>query len=113
SKEWKIRTGFAASESTPVCVQPVTVLSNQKEVSLKLNGKLLGTAAVHQGTAQFSVPFANGLNRLTVAAVVDGIEVTDQADIHFRLLSQHLKSKAIPFTKMNISLGDKRFFYDE
>lgn len=113
SKEWKIRTGFAASESTPVCVQPVTVFSNQKEVSLKLNGKLLGTAAVHQGTAQFSVPFANGLNRLTVAAVVDGIEVTDQADIHFRLLSQHLKSKAIPFTKMNISLGDKRFFYDE
>jgi Beta-galactosidase/beta-glucuronidase len=113
SKEWNIRTGFAASENTLVCEQPVTVFSNQKEVSLKLNGKLLGSSPTRQGIAQFSVPFINGLNRITASTIVDGIEVTDQVNIHFRLLSQNLKSNVLPFNEMNISLGDKRFFYDE
>jgi beta-galactosidase len=113
SKEWNIRTGFAASENTLVCEQPVTVFSNQKEVSLKLNGKLLGSSPTRQGIAQFSVPFINGLNRITAFTIVDGIEVIDQVNIHFRLLSQNLKSNVLPFNEMNISLGDKRFFYDE
>ncbi|HEY9342901.1 MAG TPA: malectin domain-containing carbohydrate-binding protein, partial [Hanamia sp.] len=113
SREWNIRTGFAASENTLVCEQPVTVFSNQKEVSLKLNGKLLGSSPTRQGIAQFSVPFINGLNRITASTIVDGIEVTDQVNIQFRLLSQNLKSNVLPFNEMNISLGDKRFFYDE
>jgi beta-galactosidase len=39
--------------------------------------------------------------------------VTDQLDIHFNLLLQNLRSEKLPFTEMNISLGDYRFFYDE
>ena len=113
SKEWSNRTGFAASESNLTCTQPLVVFSNLEKVSLTLNGKLIGTAATSQGMAQFSVPFVNNLNRLVVSASANGSEVTDQAEINFRLLSQDLRSSALPFDEMNISLGDKRFFSDE
>ncbi|MEJ5962638.1 glycoside hydrolase family 2 TIM barrel-domain containing protein [Pedobacter immunditicola] len=113
SKEWIVRTGFAATEKNAICTQPVIVFSNQKTVSLKQNGKLIGSAATAQGIASFEVPFVNGLNRLTVAAMADGIEINDQVDINFHMLSQNLKSKELPFNELNISLGDKRFFYDE
>jgi beta-galactosidase len=39
--------------------------------------------------------------------------ITDQIEINFKMLSQNLKSKIIPFKELNISLGDSRFFYDE
>jgi beta-galactosidase len=113
SKEWNVRTGFAAIENDPVCNQPVLVFSNQKKVTLKLNGKEVGTVETAQGVARFNVPFVNGLNRLLATATSNGTEVTDQADINFLMLSQNLKSQLLPFNEMNISLGDKRFFYDE
>src|SRR3954467_14015611 len=37
SREWKVRTGFSTSENSLICTQPVTVFSNQKRVTLKLN----------------------------------------------------------------------------
>ena len=113
SKEWKVRTGFAASETALVCTQPVTVFSNQKKITLKLNGKEVGTSESVQGIARFDVPFVDGLNRLVAIATSDGIEITDQADINFNMLSQNLRSTNLPFKEMNISLGDRRFFYDE
>ncbi|MEO7767721.1 MAG: glycoside hydrolase family 2 TIM barrel-domain containing protein, partial [Ferruginibacter sp.] len=113
SKEWNIRTGFAVSENNLICTQPVTVFSNQKRVTLQLNGKQIGTVEAAQGIARFDVPFVNGLNRILATATTNGNEISDQADVNFSLLSQDLKSKRIPFKEMNISLGDKRFFYDE
>jgi beta-galactosidase len=112
SKEWNVRTGFAASESDPVCNQPVLVFSNQKKVTLKLNGKEIGTAETAQGVARFNVPFVNGINSLLATATENGTGITDQADIVFSMLSQDLRSHKLPFKEMNISLGDKRFFYD-
>ncbi|MEI6950529.1 glycoside hydrolase family 2 TIM barrel-domain containing protein [Paraflavisolibacter sp. H34] len=113
SKEWNVRTGFAASESALVCNQPLVVFSNQKKVSLKVNGKEAGTAETEQGVARFTVPFVTGLNRIVATASENGGEVTDQADIQFHLLSQNLRNSNLPFSEMNISLGDKRFFFDE
>ncbi|MEO6733642.1 MAG: glycoside hydrolase family 2 TIM barrel-domain containing protein [Ferruginibacter sp.] len=111
SKEWTVRTGFSASESNLVCVQPLTVFSNQKVVTLQVNGKDVGTTETVQGLATFNVPFVNGLNHLVAKA--PGNAVTDQADIDFKMLSQNLRNPKLPFTEMNISLGDNRFFYDE
>jgi beta-galactosidase len=113
SKEWSKRTGFATSETAFVCTQPVTVFGNQKRITLKLNGKEVGISETVQGVASFNVPFVNGQNHLVATASVDGIEVSDQADINFTMLLQNLRSQQLPFQEMNISLGDKRFFYDE
>ncbi|MES2332530.1 MAG: glycoside hydrolase family 2 TIM barrel-domain containing protein [Bacteroidota bacterium] len=113
SKEWNIRTGFAASETDLTCRQPVTVFSNQKTVSLQLNGKPVGTAETSQGMASFEVPFVNGTNDLTVTATAGGVTISDRAAIRFKLLSQNLKNRSLPFDEMNISLGDKRFCFDE
>lgn len=113
SKEWNSRTGFANSETQLFCTQPVTIFSNQKKISLQLNGKKIGTSETVEGIASFEVPFVNGLNDITVSANINGTEITDQADIRFTLLSQNLRSPYLPFSEMNISLGDKRFFFDE
>jgi beta-galactosidase len=113
SKEWNNRTGFAASETALVCNQPVSVFSNQKSVSLKVNGKAIGSAETVQGIAKFDVPFVNGVNRILATATGNGLEITDQGDINFTLLAQNLKSGQLPFKAMNISLGDSRFIYDE
>lgn len=113
SKEWNVRTGFAKSENDLVCTQPVMVFSNQKRLTLKLNGKEVGTSETDLGVARFDVPFVDGLNHLSVAANTNGMETVDQIDIHFKMLSQNLRNQSLPFTEMNISLGDNRFFYDE
>ena len=113
SKDWNVRTGFATSENELICQQPVAVFSNGKAVTLILNGKDVGTSETVQGIAKFNVPFVNGINRVVAKTTVNGNAVTDQADIRFNLLSQNLRSQKLPFTEMNISLGDYRFFYDE
>lgn len=113
SKEWNARAGFANSSTTPSCTQPVTVFSNQNKVTLQLNGKEIGTAATVDGMASFDVPFVDGQNALTATASNGGVTITDHAEIRFTMLSQDLRNSSIPFTEMNISLGDKRFCFDE
>ncbi len=113
SKEWNKRTGFAVAENMANCTQPITVFSNQKKVTLKLNSKEIGSMETVNGMAVFNVPFVNGVNQLNVTSKENGIEITDHAEINFKLLSQNLQSQKIPFDEMNISLGDKRFFFDE
>ncbi len=110
SKEWTLRTGFADTNAT--CTQPVTVFSNQPSVTLKLNGKAIGTAKTAWGMAIFNVPYVNGRNSLDAFTSVDGIEWVDHVEIVFKMLNQNLKSKTIPFDELNISLGDKRMFFD-
>jgi beta-galactosidase len=112
SKEWNTRSGFAAAENNLTCTQPITVFSNQKKVSLQLNGQPIGTLETVKGVVIFDVPFTNGLNYITVSASENGVSITDQVNIQFNMLSQNLRSKALPFNEMNISLGDKRFIFD-
>lgn len=113
SKDWTNRTGFASSENAPICIQPLTVFSNQKRIALKHNGKQIGISETVNGIASFNVPFVNGINYLAVSGVENEVYVADEVEINFVLLSQNLKSASIPFEEMNVSLGDKRFFYNE
>jgi len=112
SREWTFRSGFADSESNLTNTQPVQVFSNQESVELRLNGKSVGVAQTEQGIARFKVPFVNGLNRLQAVSINEGLEITDQTDVYFKLISPDLKSEIMPFEEMNVSLGDKRFFFD-
>jgi beta-galactosidase len=113
SKEWNKRTGFAISDTAQICIQPITIFTNQNKVTLKLNGKNIGTKETNQGIVNFEVPFINGWNEISVSSNENGIEISDNVNIQFNMLTQNLQNKEIPFTSMNISMGDKRFFFDD
>lgn len=112
SKEWDKRTGFALSASNLTCTQPMAFFTNQKKVSVSLNGKEIGTATSMQGIANLDIPFVNGLNEIIASSNENGVQVLDHVSIQFQLLSQNLKNTNLPFQNMNISLGDKRYFFD-
>ncbi len=113
SKRWNLRSGLADASERLQCTQPVEVYTNQPAVTLRLNGKDLGTVNTTEGTATFNVPFTDGENQLQAFTTADGKTYTDEARIHFKLVPQDLKSKTIPFTELNVSLGDKRYIVDE
>ncbi|OUJ70558.1 glycoside hydrolase family 2 TIM barrel-domain containing protein [Hymenobacter crusticola] len=110
SRGWTLRSGPAASADSLFCAQPVEVYTNQPIVRLQLNGKDLGSQPATFGVARFRVPFVNGLNQLS--AQVEGQPIDDQVDIQFKLLPQKLASAQLPFTELNVSLGDPRYFTD-
>lgn len=111
SQAWTLRSGTAAGPDSLFCAQPVEVYTNQPAVRLLLNGQELGTHNAEHGVARFRVPFGNGINQLT--AQVPSQPLSDQADIEFLLLPQKLTDTRLPFTEINVSLGDQRYFTDE
>ncbi|WP_240935537.1 glycoside hydrolase family 2 TIM barrel-domain containing protein [Hymenobacter sp. HDW8] len=111
SRGWTLRAGTAATSDSLYCRQPVEVYTNQPAVQLLLNGRDLGTQPTEFGVARFQVPFSNGVNQLR--AQIAGQVVSDQIDINFQLLSPNLASAQLPFTELNVSLGDKRTFTDD
>lgn len=113
AKEWNRRTAMVDSGKGLVCTQRVVVFANQPTVTLMLNGRTIGSAKISQGMAQFNVPFTSGLNRLVAISTARGTLISDQADIIFTLIGQKLKNTHLPFSELNISLGDSRMFFDE
>ncbi|MCC3160050.1 DUF4982 domain-containing protein [Hymenobacter sp. 15J16-1T3B] len=111
ARGWRRRAGVAAGPDSLVCRQAVDVFTNQPAVELRLNGRTLGTKPAAEGVARFQVPFGPGTNQLV--ATVPGQTVTDQADIEFQLVPAQLTAAAVPFTELNVSLGDERQFSDE
>ncbi|MDB5270710.1 MAG: hypothetical protein JWP58_3750 [Hymenobacter sp.] len=109
SRAWTLRSGTAASPDSLYCAQPVEVYTNQSAAELQLNGQSLGTHPAEFGIVRFRVPFANGLNQLTARA---GTAPADHTDIQFQLLSPNLSSDKLPFSELNVSLGDQRYFTD-
>jgi beta-galactosidase len=112
SQRWKLRAGIAEAKDKLYCTQPVEIYTNQKSITLKLNGKVLGTSNAEFGTALFNVPFVNGINKLEALAQGNN-EVNDNIEIDYQLVPYNLKSTALPFTEINVSLGDKRIFVDD
>ncbi|WP_226163378.1 glycoside hydrolase family 2 TIM barrel-domain containing protein [Hymenobacter terricola] len=110
SRAWTLRAGLAAGPDSLFCRQPVDVYTNQPAVRLLLNGRDLGTRPAEFGVAHFRVPFGNGANQLRAQAANQPIE--DLADIEFQLIPTNLASAQLPFTELNVSLGDERFFAD-
>lgn len=110
SRSWKLRSGIAEGEDKLFCRQQVEVYTNQQsEVTLIHNGKVLGIVSPKDGVAAFDVPFSDGLNQLE--ASVNSIK--DVTEINFLLQPSVLKSNALPFSEINVSLGDNRYFVDE
>jgi beta-galactosidase len=107
SHNWTVRGGIGDKDN--ICAQPVEVYGNLPEVSLWLNGKLIGRQPVHDNVALFQVPFKNGINTLKVSA--DGNE--DMTQVDFKMVPADLHSMTLPFDEINVSLGDKRFFIDD
>lgn len=110
SHNWTLRGGIGDKDGT--CTQPVEVYSNLPEVSLWLNGKLIGKQQVKDKVALFSVPFRNGVNVLK-AATADNIADEDEVSINFKMVPENLQTGVLPFTEINVSLGDKRFYIDD
>lgn len=107
--QWALRSGTADANLT--CTQPVTIFSNQPTVQLWLNGQSLGTVNVQHHMAMFKVPFKNGENRLKAATA--GTTLEDAITVNFKMLPAQLNDTQIPFTELNVSLGDRRFFVDD
>ncbi|WP_022824935.1 glycoside hydrolase family 2 TIM barrel-domain containing protein [Hymenobacter norwichensis] len=110
SRAWTLRAGPAAHPDSLFCRQPMEVYTNQPAVQLSLNGKSLGTQPAVFGVARFQVPFGNGVNQLRAQATK--VTVEDAVDIEFQLLPTNLRSAQLPFTELNVSLGDERTFTD-
>ncbi len=111
SRNWMLRGGIADNKGA--CIQQVEVYSNLPEVSLWLNGKLLGSQQVIDKVAVFNVPFKDGLNGLKATAVKDSVNYDDFADINFRMQPLLLNDTIIPFKELNVSLGDTRYYTDD
>lgn len=109
---WSLRSALADAPDREQCTQPVEVYSNLPAVSLRVNGKDLGTVATVEGTATFQVPFTDGENHLQATATADGNTYADNVLIRFKVIPHDLRSKTIPFTELNVSLGDKRYIVD-
>lgn len=108
---WTLRGGIGDKDN--VCMQPIEVYSNLPEVSLWLDGKLIGKQPVHDKVASFNVPFKNGTNVLKASATAGGLSYEDLITVNFKMVPADLRSEALPFTEVNVSLGDKRFYIDD
>ncbi|MES2488006.1 MAG: glycoside hydrolase family 2 TIM barrel-domain containing protein, partial [Bacteroidota bacterium] len=106
---WLNRAQQADAGNT-VATQPLTVYTNQKQVTLWANRKPIGIEKVLGGKVMFMVPFINGVN--TIKAVSDG-GLEDFISLDFHVIANDLKSAENAFTTLNVSLGDYRMFMDD
>jgi beta-galactosidase len=110
SRSWTLRAGPAAGPDSLFCRQVVEVYTNQPTAQLLLGGRSLGAHPAVAGVARFSVPFGPGPNQLR--AEVPGQTLADEASIDFQLIPTKLADPRLPFTELNVSLGDERTFTD-
>ncbi|PUZ21773.1 beta-galactosidase [Chitinophaga parva] len=107
SRGWDVRAGVALGDTALYCKQPVEIYSNQPEVTVLLNGRMLQTVAPVNGVAKVEVPFVNGLNELEASS---GAACRDVVNIQFHLVPADLRSVVLPFTSLHVNLGDARYF---
>ncbi|MDQ6473010.1 glycoside hydrolase family 2 TIM barrel-domain containing protein [Flavobacterium sp. LHD-80] len=112
SKAWTHRSGVLASENDDFYAENLEVFSNEKEITLKVNGQTLGSQKTKEGSVIFKVPFKNGAN-LIEAYSASNENVKDFVSIDYTLYAPNLNSKKYPFENIRISLGDKRQYTDE
>lgn len=110
SRSWVLRAGPAAGPDSLFCRQVVEVYTNQPTAQLLLGGRSLGTQPAVAGVARFNVPFGPGLNQLR--AQVPGQTLADETTVDFQLIPARLADSRLPFTELNVSLGDERTFTD-
>ena len=106
TKTWTKRGGVANENG--VCIQPVKVYSNQPQVAVYHNGRLLKNVTILSGVTTVQVPFTDGINRIEVTAPQN--RLTDVLEVDFDLIPANLKSD--DFRAINVMLGGKRYFED-
>jgi len=111
SRNWTLRTGIAGADG--LCMEPVEVYSNLPEVSLYINGRLLGTQYVKDKVASFNVPFNDGENLLKASAKQDDSVYEDFTNVVFKTIPGSLKDTTMHFKELNVSMGDTRFCVDD
>lgn len=109
SADWIDRAGSADTQQSLVSTQRLTIATNLIAVELSLNGKSLGRKQAVNHLIEWQVPFADGLNLLTVS---DG-KFSDHAEINFQLIPYRFSATAVPFKDLNILLGAQRIYIDE
>jgi len=109
SRGWMLRSGIADDKLK--CVQQVEVYTNQPEIKLILNGEEIATKKAEDHICRFAVPFVNGANKLE--AISTSNSESDVAEINFLMIDNNLKSTALPFRELNVSVGDRRIYVDE
>lgn len=112
SSSWTERTGIADSVSA-VCLQPLQVASNLDSVEVLLNGKSIGKNKVIEALTAWSVPFAEGKNKLLAKGYKDGKWFTDEMDVDFTMIPFSLKDERLPFRQLNVMLGADRYYIDQ
>lgn len=108
--DWYNRAGVA--DASGVCNYPVLVYTNLKQISLKVNGRLLATAETENGAARFDVPFINGINQLEAGGTSQGNNIKDFCKVSMKLVPERLDGKQ-PFTELNMLFGSTRHFEDK
>jgi len=93
--------------------QQLKVYSNQKSISLTVNGKKLDAQPTKMGFANFTVPLRQGENTLIATAGEDDTFIQDQINIKANLIPEQLASQTLPFDAINVSVGDSRYFLSE
>ncbi|MBO9657283.1 MAG: DUF4982 domain-containing protein, partial [Chitinophagaceae bacterium] len=111
SSSWTQRTGIADSVSG-LCIQPLQVASNLDSIEVFLNGNSIGKNKVIEALTAWSVPFANGKNKLLAKGYKDGKWFTDEMDVDFTMIPFSLKDERFPFRQLNIMLGADRYYID-
>lgn len=102
--DWTTRADQPTTADGQRCERPLLVFSNQPEVTLSHNGKVLGTKPVVNGAAEFIVPFVNGQNALVAQAGT----LSDALNVKMQLQPKDQKD----FTELNVLLGSRRHFFD-
>jgi beta-galactosidase len=108
-----LRAGISDDKNTLIHHEMVEIYSNQPDVILKLNGKILASVKPDFNIAKFNVPFKDGINQLQAVTLVNGEELIDFAEINYHIIPQNLKSDLKPFSVLNVSLGDPRYYTDK
>jgi len=107
SRGWTLRSGIATDDKLQ-CIQQVEIYTNQPEVKLLLNGNVIATKTAEDHICKFDVSFVNGINKLEAIAGT----YKDEAEIEFLMEPANLKSAALPFNEINVSVGDRRIYVD-
>jgi beta-galactosidase len=112
SSDKELRTGTAGQDER-FSIQALPIFTNFSKAELFVNGVSLGVRGAKNHQVIWNVPFKSGVNKVRVISVDTGIALEDHTEIDFLLQPELLKSTALPFRQISISLGDTRYFTDD
>lgn len=107
SRDWQNRKGYLKTGAKTVN-QPVTIYSNLDEVTLKVNGKPMGTQKPAAGKTIFNVPFQHGKNTIFASSS----DVIDYMEIDFEMVPLETKNLENESLEIAINCGSRAFYED-